>query len=324
MPLLPNSSYAGPPAYMFNGHLETILPNYIRPSIKVNYQRERLTLSDGDFVDLDWIYNKSSNLVILTHGIIGDSQRHYVLRGAKYFDEQGWDVLAWNCRSRGGEMNKKLRLYHHGEVEDISEVVAYAHRLNRYDNIYLIGYSMGGAMIAKYFHVKNKIIPKTVKKGVSICAPFDLEYCCIQLERPKNFMYQHYFLRALRAVFQAKANQFPDEIDMGLWSKSRKWRHIDTHFSAPINGFSSADEFYYNASVKNFLTDIEIPTLVICAQNDPIIPFECVPVDVLKSHPFLYLETPKRGGHVGFTSKIMGDIFSWIDYRSWEFFTSSP
>lgn len=320
MPILATSSYGGPPNFMFNGHLETIVPNYIRHKIELTYERERITLSDGDFLDLDWIKKGSNNLVILTHGIIGNSSRYYILRGADYFSSQGWDVLAWNCRSRGGEMNKKLRLYHHGEVEDITELVAYVDQLGLYDNIYLVGYSMGGAMIVKYFHVKSAIIPSSVAKGVSICAPFDLEYCCLQLERPHNFFYQTYFLNELKGVFKAKAAQFPDQLDMSLWSKSRKWRHIDTHFSAPVNGFASADEFYYHASIKNFLTDVKIPTLVICAQNDPIIPFEVVPKDVFSAHSFLYLEVPERGGHVGFTTKKRGDKYAWIDYRSWEFF----
>ena len=320
MPVLQDSSYVGPPKYMFNGDLETILPNYIRPNINVSYERERLILSDGDFVDLDWIRNDSKNLAILTHGIIGNSSRYYVVRGAHFFNQKKWDVLAWNCRSRGGEMNKKLRLYHHGEVEDITEVIAYADSLNKYDNIYLVGYSMGGSMIVKYLHVKKEIVPSSVKKVVSICAPFDLEMCCLNMERPRNIVYQYYFLRELKEVFEAKAKQYPEIIDMSLWSKSKKWRHIDTHFSAPINGYSSADEFYYHASAKNFLTDIEVPSLIICAQNDPIIPFDCAPIGICRDHPYLFLEIPERGGHVGFTVPQRGDIYAWIDYRAWEFF----
>lgn len=321
MPIISNTSYVGPPSYMFNGHLETIVPNYIRRTITVNYQRERITLSDGDFLDLDWIYNGSRNLVILTHGIIGNSNRYYILRGAHYFDREGWDVLAWNCRSRGGEMNKKLRLYHHGEIEDITEVVAYADKLGKYDNIYLIGYSMGGAMTIKYLNCKADIVPSSVSGAVSICAPFDLEYCCLQLERPKNIIYQYYFLKQLKEVFQAKAEQYPEAIDMSIWSNSIKWRHIDTHYSAPVNGFNSADEFYYHASIKHFLNDVKIPTLVICAQNDPIIPFEATPIEVFKNHPHLHLETPERGGHVGFTTRQPRDLYAWVDYRSWDFFT---
>ncbi len=305
---------------MFNGHLETILPVYLQNEIKLQYQRERLTLSDDDFVDLDWIYNNSENLVILTHGVIGNSERYYILRGAHFFKEKGWDILAWNCRSRSGEMNKKIRMYHHGEIEDLTEVVQHAHDTKRYKNIYLIGYSMGGSMVTKYLHVKKDVVPSTVRKGISICAPFDLELCSLNLDRPLNVVYRHYFVKALREVFAAKAAQFPDVFDMDLFDKARTWREIDTHFSAPINGFASADEFYYHASSQNFLKDIQIPTLIIAAQNDPIIPFQCVPESVCSDHPYLYLEAPDRGGHVGFTRKGRKEMYAWIDYRAGDFF----
>ena len=49
------SSYAGPPRYLYNGHLQTIIPSVMRVVPGVVYEREHLTLSDGDFVDLDWI-----------------------------------------------------------------------------------------------------------------------------------------------------------------------------------------------------------------------------------------------------------------------------
>ena len=123
MPIIKNSTYPNPPFYQFNGHLQTIIPGIFRKVKGVNYDRERLELSDGDFLDLDWIRKGNKNIVLLSHGLEGDSDRQYILGAAKYFSQNGWDVLAWNCRSCSGEMNRNPRLYHHGDIEDIGTVV---------------------------------------------------------------------------------------------------------------------------------------------------------------------------------------------------------
>ena len=63
MPVIHRSTYPGPPRYLFNGHLQTVIPSVFRKIKGVAYERERLTLSDGDFVDLDWLDTGSKKLV---------------------------------------------------------------------------------------------------------------------------------------------------------------------------------------------------------------------------------------------------------------------
>ena len=89
MPILSHSTYRRSPL-LFNGHLESIYPALFR-KINIPYERERFFLSDGDFVDLDWLDNKSRNLVLLTHGLEGDSSRQYVAGMAQYFSIKKWD-----------------------------------------------------------------------------------------------------------------------------------------------------------------------------------------------------------------------------------------
>ena len=134
MPVLQSSTYPRPPRYQFNGHLQTILPALLR-QVHAPYEREQLLLPDGDTLHLDWIERGSRQLVILTHGLEGNSDRPYMKGMARFFSEQGWDVLAWNCRTCTGEMNKQLRLYNHGDIEDIGAVIAHALRTKDYENI---------------------------------------------------------------------------------------------------------------------------------------------------------------------------------------------
>lgn len=147
MPIIDTQKSFTPPLLQWNGHIQTIIPS-IKRTIEGSYVRERIILSDGDFLDLDWKKTGSNRLVIITHGLEGSSERHYVKAPAKLLSQNGFDVLAWNCRSCSGELNHTPTLYHHGDIKDISEVVQYGLSQGKYDSFDLVGFSMGGEYIS--------------------------------------------------------------------------------------------------------------------------------------------------------------------------------
>jgi hypothetical protein len=315
MPHLNTSSYPGPPFFQFNGHLQTIMPAFRK--VDIPYCRERLELPDGDFLDLDWIKNDSSRLVILSHGLEGNSERSYIKGMARRFATGAWDVLAWNCRSCSGELNRNPRLYHHGDIEDIHQVILHAIRTGNYREIILIGFSMGGSILLKYLGVHAAGLLPQIRKGIAYSSPCNLKASARSLERRGNRIYRRRFLRSLEAKLRAKEAQFPGIIDVRKFEKIRAWRDFDEYFSAPLNGFSSAEEFYHQASAENFMADIKVPVLLVNAWNDPILPAACTPVKLCTQQPNIYLETPRRGGHVGFA--VQGRDYNWMEDRAWEF-----
>ncbi|HRJ15386.1 MAG TPA: alpha/beta fold hydrolase [Saprospiraceae bacterium] len=316
MPLIASSSYLQSPAYLWNGHVETIVPAVAR-RVKVPYERERLELPDGDFVDLDWLDKKSRRLLVLTHGLEGNSRRNYVQATARFFAQEGWDVLAWNCRSCSGEMNRLPRLYHHGEIGDFGQVIQHAFRTKDYEQVALVGFSMGGSITLKYLGVQGKELPDAVKTGIAFSTPCDIEASIRTLELPVNRFYKNRFYKKLRRKIELKAIQFPGLIDAGLLNQVKTWRDFDTFFSAPLNGFDSPETFYQQASCVNYMEGIRVPALLANAQNDPILSPECSPAELCRRHPNVYLEMPARGGHVGFTLHRRG--FSWMEQRAMEF-----
>lgn len=320
MPIIPQSSYPGAPRYQINGHWQTIAPAVLRRIRGIKYQRERLTLQDGDFVDLDWLGQGSKDLVLLSHGLEGNSERHYVKGMAKLFYEKGWDALAWNCRSCSGEMNRKLRLYNHGEIGDISEVIEHALKTRKYDRIVLVGFSMGGNILLKYLGVNGTNIPQQIKKAVAFSAPCDLHTSVALLDRPESSFYRNRFMKMLKRKIKIKARKYPDVLKVENFKKIKEWRDFDNFFSAPLNGYRDADDFYTQGSAANFMEGIKIPTLLVNAQNDPILTPACSPQDLCQDHPFIYLETPEQGGHVGFS--VRGKPYAWSEYRAWEFVES--
>jgi uncharacterized protein len=313
MPLVNNSFYK-PPFYLFDKHLETIVPNSFRKVDEIKYQRERFHTSDQDFLLLDWLKGGFDKLVVLAHGLEGDSNRLYMKGMARFFSRHNWDVMAWNCRSCGGEMNRLAKMYHHGETEDLKEVLDYVAQKKDYKSIALIGFSMGGSIILKYLGI-NKNISSKIRAAVAISTPCNLKDSMLEVQKPSNRIYYQRFLKALVQKLKTKIVLLPDIIND--IDRIKSFDDIHKIYTTPVYGFENTDDFYKQASAVNYLEGITVPSLIINAQNDPMLPKSCSPVKIAKDHPNVYLDTPSRGGHVGFT--LFGQTSTWSEIRSHEF-----
>jgi predicted alpha/beta-fold hydrolase len=121
----------------------------------------------------------------------------------------------------------------------------------------------------------------------------------------------------LAEKIRLKDIQYPGKLDAARLPAVRRWRDFDEWFSAPICGYRDAADFYRNASAKNFIAGIRIPTLLVNAWNDPLLTPECMPEHLAREHPYFHLELPCEGGHCGFMTH--GDEFSWAERRALEF-----
>lgn len=314
MPLI-KSDYKKPPFILFNGHLETVVPSMFR-KVAGQYERERLELADGDFLDLDWIRSGNSKLVIISHGLEGSSERHYSKGMATYFAERNWDALAWNCRGCSGEMNRLPRFYHHGATEDIAAVVD--HGITRgYEEVALVGFSMGGSMSLKYVGERKDNLPKEVKSTVVFSVPCNLGSSARELDKPEKKFYLNRFLKKLEKKIRAKSIKFPELISAENFDQVKTFRQFDNRYTAPLHGFVDADDFYERASCGPHLPNIQIPTLIVNALNDPFLPESCYPFEIASQHTDVHLETPVRGGHVGFS--LSNGNRNWMEVRAFEF-----
>ncbi|SFT51867.1 hypothetical protein SAMN04489724_1116 [Algoriphagus locisalis] len=311
------STYSGPPAYLFNGHLETIIPSLFRKVSDVHYVREKIDTPDGDFLNLDWAKVGSSRLLIISHGLEGDSERHYVRGMVKLFNYREIDVLVWNNRSCGGEINLKPILYHHGASYDLDCTISHVLKSHSYDEIFLTGISMGGAQTLKYLGEKGSDLPVEIKKAAVYSTPCNLLSSANTLKVRGNAFYKNRFLGKLKLKIRAKAVQFPDLIDLELLEKVTDFDSFDTLFTAKLHGFKDAQDFYKSVSADNWMPFIQIPTLVLNALNDPLLGPECYPIALAEKTELLTLEMPKRGGHTGFV--VGGQEFTWAEHRVQEF-----
>jgi predicted alpha/beta-fold hydrolase len=281
----------------------------------VDYTRERLELIDGDFVDLDWVNKGSDKLVIISHGLEGNSTRHYVKGMAKYFAARGYDALAWNCRSCSGEINRLPRFYHHGDTGDLRAVINHAAATNRYSEIVLVGLSMGGSMTVKYLG-EGGDTSNLVTKAVVYSVPCHLSSSAKELDKPSKRFYRDRFMRKLSKKIQMKAALFPDVVSHAGFENIKTFKQFDDRYTAPLHGFDDAEDFYRRASAQNYLDGLQRPVLLVNALNDSFLTKQCYPFEAAQRSRYLYLETPATGGHVGFT--LGGKEENWMEVRAFE------
>jgi uncharacterized protein len=284
------------------GHLQTILPTLLRFVNFIEPTEICIDTPDCDFLQLD-VYNRDSKkLVIISHGLEGNSRRAYVRGMARHFYENKYDVIAWNCRTCGSKLNNSMKLYHSGVSYDLKTVVDYAIALEKYDEIVLVGFSMGGNITLKYLGEQGKSISPKIKSAVAISVPVDLTGSCGEMMKPKNKLYMKRFIRKLGHKLARKAEQFPDKISLKNYDSIQNFKDFDDRYTAPLNGFASAEDYWAKVSSLPLLPEICIPTLIINAKNDSFLSPSCYPYSLAERLNFIHLQTPDSGGHVGFWS----------------------
>lgn len=308
------SPYA-PPFYQFNGHLQTIVPSVFRKVKDVHYQRERINTPDGDFLDLDWHRPAAAeSLLIVSHGLEGDSSRSYVKGMLRAFAQKapthrGCHGLAWNYRGCSGEPNLQERFYHSGATEDLEAVIQHARSPGIYKNIYLAGFSLGGNMTLKYLGERGTEHYPEIKKAAVFSVPLDLSGSSRRISERGNWIYNKRFLRNLEKKIRLKASKMPGSLDIDALHGIKTLREFDDAYTAPLHGFENAEAYYAHCSALKYVDSIRIPTLIVNAQNDPFLSEHCYPVEKLADHPFVQFEAPAEGGHVGFAPADGNDLY---------------
>ncbi|WP_435254793.1 YheT family hydrolase [Tenacibaculum sp. A30] len=283
------------------------------------YNRTRVTTWDADFIDLDFSFVGSKSLVLLIHGLEGSSQSNYMITTSNYLNKKGFDTVCMNLRGCSGEDNLLLETYHSGKTDDVDFIIKYLNKNYSYDEIILIGFSLGGNLTLKYLGEFSDI-PSEVKGGVAVSVPVDLTSSQAELNKLKNKIYLNEFLKTMKLKLLKKAEKFPDfKLNKELLFKASKFRHLEKQYTVPVFGFESSEDYWQKASSKPFIPEIKVPTLLINALNDSFLSKECFPTKEAKNMKNFYLLTPNYGGHVGFISSFTNTENDWLEKRIAQF-----
>lgn len=301
MPVLKCQPYHCP-LLLRGEHLETIAPNLSRRRFSIRYRRDRVELADGDFIDLDTAASgaseSSETCVLALHGLEGSSAAPYMKSLARSLFPLNWDFVAMNMRGCSEELNRALRFYHSGETGDLREVLSYLER--KYRRVLLFGFSLGGNVVLKYVGEDPAKVHPIVAGAVAVSAPIDLEGSALKIGEKGNRLYMRRFIRMLSDKVEAKARVYPEELDASGVRDLESFSAFDGRYTAPLNGFSSAQDYWRSCSALNWLDVIAVPSLLINARNDPFLSAACFPDQGVFGRSALYSLYPDRGGHLGF------------------------
>ncbi len=297
-----------PPLGLRGGHVQTILRGLL-PGPKLRADRlEELTLADGDRLELHWHLPLPAGapLAVLCHGLEGSAEAAYMRAMARALNAAGCNALAWSYRGCGRLPNLLPRSYHSGATEDLAAVVEHALQSGT-STLFLVGFSLGGNLILKY--LGEQVPPLRLRAAVAISAPVDLASSADALDlRRDNALYRLRFMRSLNRKAAAKAQRFPDQVSQRDWAALRSVRAFDEAFTAPLHGFADAEDYYARCSARPLLENLQVPALLLNAQDDPLLAPPSYPE--LRDHPYLFVEMPAHGGHVAF-------LDTWCPLRSW-------
>jgi predicted alpha/beta-fold hydrolase len=291
------------PLWLPGGNLQTIWAAlYARrfDGPPPEFRRERWTTPDGDFIDVDWLQGPpGSTLLVLFHGLEGNSSSQYAQAFAAFARAQGLSFAMPHFRGCSGELNHGPRAYHSGDFVEIDWVLkrfAAAHT----GRVMAAGISMGGNALMRWASEMGEVAKQTVSAVAAICSPLDLGASGQAIGRGFNrLVYTRMFLNTMKPKALAKLKQHPGLFDADKLMAARDLYEFDNVFTAPLHGFKNTEDYWARASAKPYMHDIRLPALVLNACNDPFVPVQSLPTAKDVS-PHVTFWQPQGGGHVGF------------------------
>ena len=298
-----------PLPFLRDGHLMTVAPT-IWPRRFGTFARKgekRLfVVEDGVQVlaHCHWQKNKHDcPTMIILHGLEGCSESHYVLGLARKAFAVGMNAIRLNLRNCGGSMHLTPTLYHAGLSQDIVAVCKELKNGDGLQKLFLAGYSLGGNIILKAAGELGSEASRLFGGMGTVSPAIDLNLSVEAIEHPQNKFYEKFFLFTLKQKIREKARLYPELYDLTHLQTIKSIRQFDDIYTAPNAGYGNAANYYKTASALNVLPEIQVPTLMIAAKDDPLVPFDAFE-KLQNKNEYIKRVATIYGGHAGFLHKV--------------------
>ena len=309
------------------GHLQTVAGLYLpsRDGFDVTH-RHLLDLEEGDQMvlheDCPAEWQPGDPVALLVHGLCGSHASPYVRRlGWKMF-RQGVRIFRVDLRGHGAGFLLAQTGTHCGRHDDLVCPIRAIQRLAPTSPLTVVSYSLGAALALNLAARPQAQELTNWKQLVAVCPPIDLMAVERFLQRRVNRNYDLYFTKRLWRMMVTRSRHVAGAPQVSHIPRPRRLREFDERVTAPFSGFASADDYYRKTSVRPRLSQITMPTLIIAAANDPIVPI--YPLLEAEIGPQTEVVVTSSGGHMGYVGRRRGDPDRrWIDWRILEWLSST-
>ena len=324
-----------PAGWLRGRHAQTVWGRLARSRRQVRMRREPLTAPDGDrlFVDhLDAPAAKDAPFLLVLHGLEGSSNSVYAQGILSIAAREGLRAAVLNFRFCARDPldpercipNERPRLYHSGETSDFDFVArTLAARFGR--PLFVAGVSLGGNVLLKWLG-ENAGDP-TVAAAATLSVPYDLAAGDRYMARFPSNLYVRSFVRTLTAKAEHLVRRFPEakgRIDLPRARRAFTFREFDDAATAPLHGFTGADDYYARSSSLPLLSSIVAPTLCVSALDDPFVPPDCVENARKAASNAVRFAVTRTGGHAGFVAARGWKPVYWAEERLVGFLARQP
>jgi uncharacterized protein len=298
-----------------NPHVLTILANFARRRLDtIRFPvTEKLYRTDPDaqvLVHEQRPPGDSLGEIVMVHGLEGSSDAGYIRSMSQLALENGFAVHRANMRSCGGTESLCKTMYHAGLTSDTLSLIRQI-REHHGGPIYLIGYSLGGNVALKLAGELGENAYGVLDAVIAVSTPIDLAASVRKMSRRENWIYESRFVSRLKQRIRRRAESLPGVYDTSLLDGCKTVYEFDDKITAPFFGFGTADNYYTTQSSNQYLDRIRIPTLLIQAKDDPLIPFEIFDHPGIRNNANITLVAVEHGGHLGFLSNHAPRF--WVD-----------
>jgi len=254
--------------------------------------------------------------LILIHGLEGSADSGYMRSFAQTALDAGFGVHRLNLRTCGGTEALSETMYHSGLTSDTISVADKIKQQYK-QPVFLVGFSLGGNVVLK---LAGEMGRTSLLAGVcAVSPPMDLARCVRAIDKRANILYARRFLDRLKQRIIRKSVSSPQSYStQGLREVKSIWE-FDDRYTAPLFGFGTAENYYHTQSAQHFLHGIRVPTLIVTAKDDPLVPFDIFDHQSIRENPALTLAAPRHGGHLGFLARrgprfwVEQFVLDWVD-----------
>jgi uncharacterized protein len=306
------------------GHAQTLAGFYLPGNGKYQAKPHRLTLADGDIIvlhdDCPPAWKPGDRVVLLMPGLAGCHRSGYLVRTAAKLNSRGVRTFRLDHRGWGAGAGLARHPFHAGRSGDVLAALWFLAELCPSSPLAVVGFSLSGNVALKTLGELAGKLPIQLDKAAALTPPVDLSACADWMERPANRFYNRYMVGCL--LRHLRENRRGLAASNGHSVKSPKTlRAFDDLYTAPAGGFASVEDYYARSSSGQFLAKIEIPTLIVAAADDPMIPIASFDNLALSSH--VHPHIVQSGGHLGFIGRQGQDPDRrWLDWRIVDWITA--
>jgi predicted alpha/beta-fold hydrolase len=312
-----------PPFLLRSAHVQTILASSKFRARGQNPMRDAARekiIDTDDGVRLLGYYSAQSTgfakgLVILLHGWEGSSDSTYVLRTGKALYQNGYNIFRLNFRDHGESHHLNQGIFYAVLLEEVFEGVRQAARYADTLPVFLVGFSLGGNFALRILRRAIDEPVKDLRHTVSISPVLDPQKSTTRIDRYP--IIKSYFLKKWRTSLQKKQRLFSDTYDFCNTFAHKSLQEVTDALLAEHSDYGSSAEYFKAYSILNdALKNIRVPTTIIAAADDPIIPIE--DFDNLDTNDLTNLVIQPYGGHNGFLTG--WSLQSWYEQKLVELF----